>query len=594
MRPVEQACWVHIENNSERVVLVKKYKNADVFSEQRVVHPHERSLITQGHHSWTKPFQAKIYVLDEKMKSKLIFKLKVDNIYSVVVKDDQCTYKKLRPNQVDNQMVAYQRMEEIWDNSNYYETLRVSRKATQREIRLAYLKMAKTYHPDHNKNPNAALMFERVVEAYNTLSDEEVRRQYDTHLRTCPGILSKSYWRQVFCHWNRDKAIQVGISTMLSITGSVILLTSLLSAPTIVGLPAAMLTGAVGGGIFSAGIGGLSIALSRQAAIEDNKLYTRWLKYSFWYGVAGAAAGAVSAGVGGLVGPAVGGGVAAVAASGAVNGAISGVFFNACGGIASERWIGLLKKLRIDAIALELAVATLTGAATGAVFQSILMQTREAATVLGQAKFSVKSLTSLSGASWTGEKAPHTKRIFRSNSDPMLLATLTAAAATTELTEQAEEETKKELEEQYVPPEIEEFLKCEDDTVECINEAISLYEAVAHSNPLHFVQFFNNTRAARVRMRVEYMLWTEKTGDDAKTVRILPQSGEMLEIPMEARYIQISFDYSSGIAWHPIPHEGYFTFAYARPVTRRFFITGFGEKIHISQIRDEYEQPSAE
>ncbi len=62
---------------------------------------------------------------------------------------------------------------------DYYEVLGVDRKATQAEIRSAYRKLALKYHPDRNKEPDAANKFKEVSEAYAILSDENKRRQYD-------------------------------------------------------------------------------------------------------------------------------------------------------------------------------------------------------------------------------------------------------------------------------------------------------------------------------------------------------------------------------------------------------------------------------
>ncbi|RZC40502.1 tumorous imaginal discs, mitochondrial [Asbolus verrucosus] len=58
---------------------------------------------------------------------------------------------------------------------------RVSRNASGAEIKKAYYKLAKKYHPDVNKNdPNAAKKFQEVSEAYEILGDETKRKQFDT------------------------------------------------------------------------------------------------------------------------------------------------------------------------------------------------------------------------------------------------------------------------------------------------------------------------------------------------------------------------------------------------------------------------------
>ncbi len=78
---------------------------------------------------------------------------------------------------------------------NYYDTLGISRTATDDEIKKAYRKLAKKYHPDSNKGEKSSeTKFKEVQEAYDVLSDAEKRSQYDTYGRvggpqptTAPG-----------------------------------------------------------------------------------------------------------------------------------------------------------------------------------------------------------------------------------------------------------------------------------------------------------------------------------------------------------------------------------------------------------------------
>lgn len=65
-------------------------------------------------------------------------------------------------------------------NHDFYETLGVSRKASQEDIRKAYKKLAREYHPDNRPDdPEAEKKFKELQEANSVLSDPEKRAQYD-------------------------------------------------------------------------------------------------------------------------------------------------------------------------------------------------------------------------------------------------------------------------------------------------------------------------------------------------------------------------------------------------------------------------------
>jgi len=64
---------------------------------------------------------------------------------------------------------------------DYYKTLNISKDATKEEIKKAYKKLAKKYHPDLNKDPDAEQKFKEISEAAAVLSDDKKRQQYDQY-----------------------------------------------------------------------------------------------------------------------------------------------------------------------------------------------------------------------------------------------------------------------------------------------------------------------------------------------------------------------------------------------------------------------------
>jgi molecular chaperone DnaJ len=71
------------------------------------------------------------------------------------------------------------RSSSVLNSKDFYKTLNVTRGASQDEVKKAYFKLAKQYHPDVNKAPEAKEKFATINEAYETLGDEQKRRIYD-------------------------------------------------------------------------------------------------------------------------------------------------------------------------------------------------------------------------------------------------------------------------------------------------------------------------------------------------------------------------------------------------------------------------------
>ena len=70
-------------------------------------------------------------------------------------------------------------------NKDPYKALGISREASQDDIQQAHRKLVRKYHPDANpEDPRAEERFKEAQQAYEVLSDEKKRREYDEGLRT--------------------------------------------------------------------------------------------------------------------------------------------------------------------------------------------------------------------------------------------------------------------------------------------------------------------------------------------------------------------------------------------------------------------------
>ena len=99
---------------------------------------------------------------------------------------------------------------------NYYEILGVNKNASEAEIKSAYRKLAKKYHPDLPENDDGLTeRIQEINEAYHVLNDEQKRKQYDLSLTTIvesniPKQASANatsttyYWNEMFSYLNID------------------------------------------------------------------------------------------------------------------------------------------------------------------------------------------------------------------------------------------------------------------------------------------------------------------------------------------------------------------------------------------------------
>jgi len=82
---------------------------------------------------------------------------------------------------------------------DFYDVLGVPKHADQSEIQRAYRKLARQHHPDVNKDPTAETRFKEISEAYDVLSDPELRKRYDAFgedFRRVPPDVSPEEWRR--------------------------------------------------------------------------------------------------------------------------------------------------------------------------------------------------------------------------------------------------------------------------------------------------------------------------------------------------------------------------------------------------------------
>ncbi|MFT4060015.1 MAG: DnaJ C-terminal domain-containing protein [Legionella sp.] len=91
-------------------------------------------------------------------------------------------------------------------DKDYYKIMGLSEDATEKDIKLAYRRLARKYHPDLNKEPNAEERFKEMGEAYEVLKDPIKRAQYDNYRKY--GATSQQQQHQYSRHSNHQGPFQ--------------------------------------------------------------------------------------------------------------------------------------------------------------------------------------------------------------------------------------------------------------------------------------------------------------------------------------------------------------------------------------------------
>ena len=108
-------------------------------------------------------------------------------------------------------------------SADYYQILGVGRSATAGEVKKAYRKLARKYHPDVNpNNPEAEEKFKEIQGAYAVLSDDEKRQQYDTFGRV-DGVPDVGFggFRKAGSRWRDAGGFRVDFGDVDTATGGV-------------------------------------------------------------------------------------------------------------------------------------------------------------------------------------------------------------------------------------------------------------------------------------------------------------------------------------------------------------------------------------
>jgi DnaJ-class molecular chaperone len=90
---------------------------------------------------------------------------------------------------------------------DYYEVLGIARNASEDEIKKAYRKLARKFHPDVNKEAGASEKFAEVQEAYDVLSEPGKRKKYDQFGHAAAGVSPDVYEQMQRAHRARSQTV---------------------------------------------------------------------------------------------------------------------------------------------------------------------------------------------------------------------------------------------------------------------------------------------------------------------------------------------------------------------------------------------------